>query len=235
MSPCSRRTHTPAFRSIAGNRIKALALRASYGGPVDMSRLSLEEICDQGKSKLLALFRMKLRAGIIAAPDQGRDRSTIVAIRHQIGRVLDLQVVTMDEICVQAGRPQRKAVEKGMRPMGFKRIPAHMGDLESRIIGVDAANLPADPAHSIGYRILAAALRHELHADADTEKRPAVPADRLIQSFHHASHRIKAAPTIRKSPNPRQYDAIGLAHRRGIARYRNRLRRTALARCPFKC
>src|SRR5260370_37131776 len=203
MSPCSRRTHTPSFRSIAGNRIKALALRRSYGGAVDISRPPPEEICDQGKSQLLALFRMKLRTGIIIAPDQGRDRSTIVAIRHQIGRVLDLQVVTMDEICVQAGRPQRNAVEEGMRPVDFKRIPTHLGDLESRISGIDAANLPADPAHSIGYRIFAAALSHELHADADTEKGPAIPADRLIQSFHHAGHAIKPPPTIPKSPNPR--------------------------------
>src|SRR5260370_11343083 len=203
MSPCSRRTHTPSFRSIAGNRINALALRHSSGGAVDMSRLPPEEICDQGKSQLLALFRMKLRTGIIAAPDQGRDRSTIVAIRHQIGRVLDLQVVTMDEIRVQAGRPQRNAVEEGMRPVGFKRIPTHMGNLESRITGVGAANLPADPAHSIGYRIFAAALSHELHADADAQKGPAVPADRLIQSLHHAAHPTKPAPTIRKTPNPR--------------------------------
>src|SRR5260370_34932591 len=105
---------------------------------------------------------MKLRTGIIAAPDQGRDRSTIVAIRHQIGRVLGLQVVTMDEICVQASGPQRNAVEEGMRPVGFKRIPTHMGDLESRITGVDAANLPADPAHSSGYRKLPTAPTHSL-------------------------------------------------------------------------
>src|SRR5882762_424532 len=190
MSPCSRRTHTPSLRSIAGNRIKTLALRHSYGGAVDTSRLPPEEICDQGKAQLLALFRMKLCAGIIIAPDQGRDRSTVVAIRHQVGRLLDLQVVTMDEICVQAGRPQRNALKEGMRPVGFKRIPTHMGDLESRITGIDATNLPADPAHSIGHRIFAAALSHELHADADAEKGPAAPADRLIQSFHHPGHRI---------------------------------------------
>src|SRR5215467_12223011 len=169
---------------------------------MDTSRLPPEEICDQGKSQLLALLWVKLRTGIIAAPDQGRDRSAIVAIRHQILRVLDLQVVTMDEIGVEAGWPQRNAVEEGMRPVGFKCIPAHMGDFESRITGVDAANLPADPAHSVGDCIFAAALSHELHADADTQKRPAVPADRLIQSFHHAGHGIKTAPTIRKSPNP---------------------------------
>src|SRR5262249_51128161 len=203
MSPCSRRTHTPSLRSIAGNRIKALAFRHSYGRAVDISRLPPEEICDQGKSQLLALFRMKLRAGIIIAPDQGRNRSAVVAIRHQVGCVLDLQVVAMDEICMQAGRPQRNAVEERMWPAGFDRIPTHMGDLESRIIRVDAANLAADPAHSIGYRILAAALCHELHADADAQKRPAIPANRLIQGFYHAGHRVKAAPTIRKSPNPR--------------------------------
>src|SRR5262249_10891170 len=123
MSPCSRRTHTPSLRSMAGNRIKALALRHSRGGAVDMSRLPPQEICDQGKSQLLALFRMKLCAGIIITPDQGRDRSTIVAIGDQIGRVLDLQMVTMDEIGVQASGPQRDAVEEGMRPLGFKRIP----------------------------------------------------------------------------------------------------------------
>src|SRR5260370_35841620 len=100
------------------------------GAAVDISRLPSEEICYQGKSQLLALFRMKLRTGIIAAPDQGRDRSTIVAIRHQIGRVLGLQVATMDEICVQAGRPRRNAVEEGMRPAVCNRIPTHMDKIE---------------------------------------------------------------------------------------------------------
>src|SRR5215467_10920026 len=126
MSPCSRRTQTPSLRSIAGNRIKALALLHSSGDAADISRFPPEEICDQGKSQLLALFRMKLRAGIVVAPNQGRDWSAIVASGHQIGGVLDLQVVTMDEIGMQAGRPQRNAIKEGMRPMGFERIPAHM-------------------------------------------------------------------------------------------------------------
>src|SRR5260370_8481257 len=99
------------------------SLMRRRGAAVDISRLPSEEICDQGKSQLLALFRMKLRTGIIAAPDQGRDRSTIVAIRHQIGRVLGLQVVTMHEISIQPARPQRNAVEEGMRPGGVKRNP----------------------------------------------------------------------------------------------------------------
>src|SRR6266853_1726075 len=223
MSPCSRRTHTPSLRSMAGNRIKALALLHSCADAVDISRLPREEICDQGKSQLLALFRVKLRTGIVVPRDQCRHRSPIIAIRHQIGRVLDLQVVAMDEICVQASGPQRNAFKKGMRPMSFERIPTHMWDLEGRITGVDAANFPADPAHSIRYRIFSAARSHELHADADAEKGLAVPVDHLVQSFHHASHRIKPAPTIRKGANAWQHDAISLAHRRGIARHRNRL------------
>src|SRR5215470_15832179 len=177
MSPCSRRTHTPSLRSMAGNRIKALALLHSHGDAVDISRLPSEEISDQGKAQLLALLRVKLRTGIVVSCDQCRHRSPIIAIRHQIGLVLDLQVVTMDEICVQAGGPQRNAIKEGVRPMSFERIPTHMRDLESRIAGVDAANFPADPAHSIRYRIFSAAVSHELHADADAEKGLAVPAD----------------------------------------------------------
>src|SRR5262245_55021252 len=179
MSPCSRRTHTPSLRSMAGNRINVLALLHPFGDAANKSRLPPEEICDQGKSQLLALFRVKLRTGIVVPSDQSRHGSTIIAIRHQIGRLLDLQVVTMDEIRVQAGGPQRNAIKEGMPLMGLERVPTHMRDLESRIIGVDAANLPADPAHSIRYRIFPAAVRHELHADADAEKGLAIPVDRL--------------------------------------------------------
>src|SRR5262245_3053356 len=122
----------------SGSGLSRITLRSIRVTEMDISRLPPEEICDQGKSQFLALFRMKLRPGIIIAPDQGRDRSAIVAIGHQIGRVFDLQVVTMDEIGVQTGRLQRNAIKEGMRPMGFERIPTHMRNLESRIIGVDA-------------------------------------------------------------------------------------------------
>src|SRR5215475_5951981 len=235
MSPCSRRTHTPSFRSIAGNRIKDLAPSSLMLRRRDMSRPPPEEICDQGKPQPLALFWVKLRARVIVTPDQGGDGPTIVAIRHHVGRVLDPQVVTVDEIRVQAGGPQRNAIEQGMRPLRLQRIPAHMRDLETRILGVDAANLAADPAESIRYRIFPTAVSHELHTDADAEKRSAFPKDRVVQGFDHAGHGIETSPTVRKRADPRQHDAICGPHHGRIARHRNRLRRAALACCPFKC
>ncbi len=113
---------------------------------------------------------------------------------------------------------------------GGERIPAHVRDLQRRIGRRDLVDLAADPAEALGHHVFAAALGHELHADADAEERPALAAHRLLQRLDHAGHRIEPAPAIGEGADARQHDAVGAAHRVGIARHHDRLIVAALAR-----
>src|SRR5690606_31370613 len=81
MSPCSRRTASPFFRSIAGKRIT--------GG----SRLPAQEMGAQGTPGLRPLLGMKLRAGVIAARHHRRERPAIIGFRQQIAGVGGAQLV----------------------------------------------------------------------------------------------------------------------------------------------
>ena len=78
--------------------------------------------------------------------------------------------------------------------------------------------------------IFAAALGHELHADTNAEKRPALLADALVQRLDHAGNRIETAPAIRKGADAGQHHAVGARDRVGIAGHHDRLIVAALAR-----
>ncbi len=47
-------------------------------------RLPFEEVGNQGKAKLLALFRMELRAGLVAMRDKGSNWPAIVGHGHHV-------------------------------------------------------------------------------------------------------------------------------------------------------
>ena len=64
--------------------------------------------------------------------------------------------------------------------------------------------------------VFAPALGHELHADANAEKRPAARAHALIERLHHAGDGVEPAPAIGESADARQHDAIGAPDRVGI-------------------
>src|SRR5690606_12523023 len=87
MSPSFRRTHWPSSRSMAGKRI--------------ISGLPAQEIGDEGKAERLALFRMELRAGLVAAGDEGGHRAAIVDGRDHVVGVFGGEVVGVHEIGVQ--------------------------------------------------------------------------------------------------------------------------------------
>ena len=115
---------------------------------------------------------------------------------------------------------------------GVERVPAHVRDFQRRIGRRDLVDLAADPAEPVGHHIFAAALGHELHADADAEERPALAAHRLLQRLDHARHRIEPAPAIGEGADARQHDAVGAraprpdrASPRSADRARSRARR----------
>src|SRR5690349_8866671 len=110
MSPCSRRTQLPSFRSIAGNKIirnAALELRGpNYGVQL---RGPSQEVRDQREAELLAFLGMELRADDIVTPDHRGDRATIFGLRNDVALVLRVELIRMHEIGVQALRPERNA------------------------------------------------------------------------------------------------------------------------------
>ena len=72
------------------------------------------------------------------------------------------------------------------------------GNLQPRISRADAADFAGDPAEAGGHLVFAAALRHELHPDANAEKRPAAPKHHLVERIQHAGQPFKPAPAIRE-------------------------------------
>src|SRR4029077_20391903 len=78
--------------------------------------------------------------------------------------------------------------------------------------------------------VLAAALRHQLHADADAEERPAFLPHGFVQRLDHAGDRIEPAPAVGKRADAGQHDAISATHRVGIAGNDDRLIVPGLAR-----
>src|SRR5579864_1556804 len=117
-----------------------------------------------------------------------------------------------------------------MRPALGERVPAHMRDFQSRILWADAADLARDPAEPLGRLIFAAAFGHELHADADTEKRLAPPEYCFGKRFHHSRQAIEPAPAVREGADARQDHAIGPPDRFRIAGHADRLGVAALSR-----
>ena len=88
-------------------------------------------------------------------------------------------------------------------------VPAHVRDLEGGIARLDAGDLAGDPAEALGHLVFAAAFGHELHADADAEKRPAAPAHGVVERLDHAGQGIEAAPAVGEGADARKHDAIG--------------------------
>ena len=97
-----------------------------------------------------------------------------------------------------------------MPPRNSSSFQPICGILSAGSRGVDRHHLAVDPAEPGDGLELAAALRHQLHADADAEKRPAATHHRLVQRLFHAGHRGEAAPAIGEGADARQHDAVGV-------------------------
>ena len=62
------------------------------------------------------------------------------------------------------------------------------------------------------------ALRHKLHADADTQKRSRLADRDLVDRLDHAGDGIEARPAVGIGAHTWQHDAIGRAHPLGACR-----------------
>src|SRR3984957_19161993 len=229
MSPCSRRTHWPFFRSMAGNRITLLFLlpphlRGRVGEGGYLSRLPFQKIRDQSEPETLALFRVKLGADRGVLADDGRDRTAVIGARQHIGLVGRVEVIGMHEIGVTAFRSQRQAFEHRMLPDHIERVPAHMGNFQILLARRNLFDVAGDPVEAVGGDVLLAAGRHQLHADADAEERPRLASHRLRHRLDHAVERVKPSAAIGEGTDARQHNAVGAKHHFGIAGHHNLLR-----------
>src|SRR5215472_3613854 len=253
MSPCSSRTHAPSLRSMAGKRITTILAqrrsparrrthvwttgvdRARFRAPGTIepkgaSRLPLQEIGDQPQAQPLALLRVELRSDHGVAADDRGEGAAVVRFGDEIGSRGRLEVERMHEISVQALRPDGDALQQRMRPARIERVPTHMRDLQTSIRRRDAFDLARNPAQPLRHLVFAAAFRHELHADANAEERPAAHAHAVVERLHHAADGIEPAPAIGEGADARQHHALGAGDLLRIARHHDRLRQSFLAR-----
>src|SRR5262249_20535300 len=171
MSPCSRRTHAPSFRSMAGKRI---TISADEG-----SRLPFQEIGNQPQAQPLTLFRMELRADRGVASDDRSKPASIIDIGKDVLRLRSLQMKGVHEIGVQAIGAERNIAKQRMRLARIERVPPHVRYLQAGIAGRNAIDLARNPAQTIGNLIFAPAVGHQLHANADTEEWTRPPPHRF--------------------------------------------------------
>src|SRR5439155_24596003 len=103
--------------------------------------------------------------------------------------------------------------EQWMRPARLDLVPPHMRDFEGGIARLDRHHLPGDPAEA-GYHLeLAATVRHQLHADADPEKRASTNDYRLAQRRFETGNCGETPAAIGEGAHTRQDDPIRIDHR----------------------
>src|SRR5215208_622704 len=139
-------------------------------------------------------------------------------------------MIRVHEIGMQTLRSHRDAVEQRMRLDDIERVPAHVRDFQVGIVRCDAADVARDPAQSFRDFVFTAALRHQLHADADAKERPAIAAHAVIECIYHTRNSVEAAPAIRKRADAGQHHAVGARHLIGIAGHHNGLIMTDVVR-----
>ena len=119
----------------------------------------------------------------------------------------------MDEVGVVA---RLDAGENRVRGGDFEGVPAHVGDLERRVVGGEADHLAGDPAEPRGVPVLAAEARHQLLADADAEERDGV-ADRAgLDRLDEAGDRREAGAAVGEGADAGEDDAVGPEHDVGV-------------------
>ena len=92
----------------------------------------------------LALLRVKLRADHVVAPDDGRERTAVVGLRHQVGALRRLQLVGVHEIGVQPVGPERRCRRAADAACSMLSVFQPMcGIFKSGSVGVMRSTSPA--------------------------------------------------------------------------------------------
>jgi hypothetical protein len=70
----------------------------------------------------------------------------------------------------------------GCGRLQIQRVPADLRDFQSRIRWLDFHDITGNPAEAFGGGLFQTPARHQLHADADAEKRPGLFLDSMAFS-----------------------------------------------------
>src|SRR5262249_33599485 len=152
-----------------------------------------------------------------AARDSGGRRPAVVRLRNEIALARGAQMIGVDEIGVPTLRTEGQVLEDGMWLARIERVPTHVWDFQIGVGRADTVDLTCYPPQTPRDPVFAPGIGHELHAHADAEERLSARAHPLVERIHHSRNGIEAALAIRKSTDPRQYDAVGAPDYLGIA------------------
>ena len=115
-------------------------------------------------------------------------------------------MVAVDKIGVRAGaEPGEQRMRRSAASSSFHPICGIFSAGSRGSIGDDLA---ADPAEAVGRLELAPALGHQLHADANAEKRAGADHDRLVQRRFETRNGSQTAPAIGERADPGKDDAV---------------------------
>src|ERR1700722_14990023 len=95
-----------------------------------------------------------------------------------------------------------------MAPSHIEGVPAHMGNLQSRIAWLDRRDVACNPVQAVDRLMFEPARRHELRADANAEERPASLAHCLLHRLNHARNAVEPTAAVGKCANARQKDMV---------------------------
>src|SRR5579872_314732 len=141
---------------------------SSFMGPPSWP--PFEKVRDQPQPRRLALLGVEWRADEVVAADRGGDPAAVIGRGDKVAVIGEAQLETVDEIDV--GAP-RQPLHDGMDAAGLQLVPPHMRNFEAGVGRFERHHLAPEPAEPGDGLELAAALGHQLHADADAEKRAA--------------------------------------------------------------
>src|SRR5437868_10047475 len=201
-------------RNVTG--VQTCALPISCRTPVYRSWPPPQKIRNKKQPRPLALVGVKLRADQIVTPDRRNNGPAIIGLGEHVGGIARVQFEAVREIDVSAGG---EPGEHGMIAARRELVPAHMRDLERGIVGLDRDDLARNPAEPIDDPEFKTAFGHQLHADADPEKRPPAGDHRLAQRLFQTGNGGDAAAAIGKGALPGQHNAIGGQNLLGPARH----------------
>src|SRR5215831_2705924 len=150
---------------------------------------------------------------------------------NEVGGVGETEMVAMDKIRMSA---RREPDEQRMARSRVELVPPHMRDFERPIARLDRYHLSANPAKSLDGLEFSAPVGHQLHSDADPEKRSSASDHRLVQRRLEAGDCREPAPAIGKGADAGQDNPIGAGNGPRVTVDLDLSGNSGLARCALK-
>src|SRR3990167_1882878 len=206
MSPFSRRTQWPSFRSMAGiSSMAGAAARWGVGGIERGSGLPGEEVAIQGQALVGTLLGMELGGKNVIPRHCAGKALTVLGEARDVARVRRRGVITVHEVEPAAvGHALPDRMWRAARRLREDLVPAHLRHLVAAAVGLDAAfelealHAARDQAEA-GCVLLLTVVEQHLHAHAHAHQRLAhrgvehsLLQPRVVQLAHAVAHRALA-------------------------------------------